>query len=458
MKWRCIWWGGWLAIGLAWSGPARPVFRLAAPASGTNLLRNAGFEQASAGRFSDWSVAPQGCRVAAAPVVVRGWSRAEGVDGSPDRDYSLYVDIIYNDGTPLWGRTANFQCGTHDWEQREILITPEKPIRTLSFYCLVRNHAGKVWFDEVEVEDAGASGAALWFQGVSVEPGPGTNAPGGSLQVVETGDGLRLAWAGQRITSLKLDGQELSGGAPGGFLARDVAANSDIYGFAEGACPELDLRLEASVTAHPDHLALAGRVLDTRGGDRAISWLLALPLEAAGWAWGDDIQQSRRIAGRSEYSREAEAECGLGGLSVYPMGAVWNDRWGLALGLDMGQPAVFRIVYHAGTRQLFLACDFGLAPETSRFPGGALFRLVIHRFDPRWGFRAAWQKYASLFPAYLNSGSIYPKPGTRNSRSIDIRTVPVRLRTSAATRLGRANTSVAGVNQTLVAAEVTRRI
>jgi hypothetical protein len=73
MKWRCIWWGGWLAIGLAWSGPAGPVFRLAAPASGTNLLRNAGFEQASAGRFSDWSLAPQGCRVAA----------GEGRHGSP---------------------------------------------------------------------------------------------------------------------------------------------------------------------------------------------------------------------------------------------------------------------------------------------------------------------------------------------------------------------------------------
>lgn len=43
-------------------------------------------------------------RTTAAPVVVRGWSKAAGVDGSPDSGYSVYVDIVHADGTPLWGQ------------------------------------------------------------------------------------------------------------------------------------------------------------------------------------------------------------------------------------------------------------------------------------------------------------------------------------------------------------------
>ena len=54
---------------------------------------------------------------APAPIVVKAKSRASKVSGSPDKNYSLYLDIIYNDGTPLWGRTAPFQTGTHDWEE-----------------------------------------------------------------------------------------------------------------------------------------------------------------------------------------------------------------------------------------------------------------------------------------------------------------------------------------------------
>jgi hypothetical protein len=59
------------------------------------------------------------------------------------------------------------------------------------------------------------------------------------------------------------------------------------------------------------------------------------------------------------------------------------------------------LVYHAGTRQLFVACDFGLAPDTDRFRGAADFRYVVFRFDPKWGFRAAWAKLQRVFPDYF---------------------------------------------------------
>ena len=67
----------------------------------------------------------------------------------------------------------------------------------------------------------------------------------------------------------------------------------------------------------------------------------------------------------------------------------------------MGRPALYRLGYHAGTRQLYIAYDFGLVPETKRFPGAAEFRFVLYRFEPQWGFRAAFEKLMKLFPDYF---------------------------------------------------------
>lgn len=416
---------------------AGPLLRRVAAAGGlTNLVANGGFEQTANGRFGAWVAAPDGYRAAPAegrsgsaalvcdsadttgwrgasqtltlnratpaPIVVRGWSRAEGVSGSADSGYSIYVDIVYADGTPLWGQTGNFRCGTHDWEQREFVILPEKPVRTLSLYCLVRGHSGRVWFDDIAVAEVVATGNAVVFQGTPMQWTPPPEALPGTRRSFETGDGLRLELAGDWVTSVKLAGRELAGGGVGGFLAQDVGAGSDVFGFAEGVCSELGLRLSATLDAQPDRVVVEGRVTDTRGADRAVMLLFALPIDATGWIWGDDIRRQRVVSGRAEYGNATAVGCGTtGGLAVYPIAAVHNGRTGLALGIDMSRPAVYRLVYHAGTRQLFVAYDFGLARDTGRFPGAAEFRLVLYRFDGQWGFRAAWDRYMALFPEHF---------------------------------------------------------
>ncbi len=35
------------------------------------------------------------------PIVAVAWSKAEGVGGSPNQDYSVYLDLVYADGTSL---------------------------------------------------------------------------------------------------------------------------------------------------------------------------------------------------------------------------------------------------------------------------------------------------------------------------------------------------------------------
>ncbi|MCL4176387.1 MAG: hypothetical protein KJ072_01375 [Verrucomicrobia bacterium] len=402
----------------------------------TNLLRNPGFEQTSNGQFTAWQSAPQGYRIAPgegrtgsqalaveantdsvwvgagqtltlnrtslAPLVVRGWSRAEQVSGGADSDYSIYVDLIYQDGTPLWGQTGNFRTGTHDWEPREFIIIPEKPVRSLALYCLFRRHTGKAWFDDVEVQEISAPAGSILFQGTPMTIVPwNTPAPGVTSNYV-TGDGLALTLDDLRITSLKLDDLELAANVASGFLARDVATNSDVYPFANGHCAELGLRLNTTITAAPDHLAISGRITATGTNDRAIMLAFALPMDATDWRWHDDLRRQRLLESQGEFVHASTVGAGTTGtLSTYPLACVDNGQQGLALALDMGQPAQYRLLYHAGTRQLLIVFDLGLVPDTIRFPSAADFRFVLFRYAPRWGFRAAWQKFMEIFPDYF---------------------------------------------------------
>ena len=417
---------------------AEPAMRVVRTSStGTPLLADGGFEDLRQGKPAQWFAWHQGFRVTShegrnnsqcvvcerrenddesgagqtltlnrtniAPFIIRGWSKAENVSGSPDNGYSLYVDIVYADGTPLWGQTANFTCGTHDWEQRQFVLLPDKPVQSLTLHCLFRGHTGKAWFDDASVEEVPTPAGALLFQGVPLQGGsqekPETKTAPGKLA---TRDGLKLTLRDNTITSLQLDGKELSSSSPSGFLVRDFAADSDVYAFTGGACQELGLSLEASLDAAKDHVAIQGRVTDTTGRDRAVTLLFALPLDATGWQWGDDARQSRLIGGSGEFANTITLRCGANGkMSFYPLAAVWNERAGLTLALGMDHPAQYRLVYHAGTRQFFIAYDFGLTKDTAKFPGSARFRFVLYRFNPRWGFRAALQKYYDLFPQHF---------------------------------------------------------
>ncbi|HEY5910448.1 MAG TPA: hypothetical protein VJA21_07565, partial [Verrucomicrobiae bacterium] len=428
---------------------APPAMRLVKAArAAPSLLRNGDFEQGLDGKLTDWAGAPKAYGVAAKlgrrgsralvcentnanewagasqtlllnqsnvnPVIVRGWSKAEAVSGSPDGGYSLYVDIIYQDGTPLWGQTANFRTGTHDWQERELLILPEEPVKSLTLHCILRGHSGRAWFDDVRLEEVKADGDAVVFEGVPIAPGPKGKAPTQQASVrseekektavrAVTRDGLELNLENGLVRSLKSGGKDIAGAAPSGFLARDVAAGSDFFGLSGGReCSELGLNLRAEFKGEADHISVEGRIADTTGKDRAVTLLFALPIDAESWRWGDDIRRNRGITGRTEMANAVAVGCGsTGTMSLYPVAAVYGQTEGLALGLDMAKAAQYRLAYHPGTKQFFIAFDFGLVPDTRRFPGAADFRFVIFRFDPEWGFRAAFQKYTRIFPEYF---------------------------------------------------------
>ena len=131
-------------------------------------------------------------------------------------------------------------------------------------------------------------------------------------------------------------------------------------------------------------------------------WCSPLPIDVRDWRWWDDIEAWRTVAAPEELSRTVTVGCGAGGRqSAYPLAAIDNRQDGLAIAVDMGKPAQYRLACHGGTGQLFLAYDFGLVRDTERFPSSAEFRFVVYRYDAAWGFRAAWDKYTRWFPEYF---------------------------------------------------------
>ncbi|MBR0190957.1 MAG: DUF4091 domain-containing protein [Thermoguttaceae bacterium] len=68
--------------------------------------------------------------------------------GKGATDFDVYLDVFYEDGTPLWGVKAQFDPETLGWQTAEAMLWPEKPIKKLQFFVLFRDYIGKVTFDD----------------------------------------------------------------------------------------------------------------------------------------------------------------------------------------------------------------------------------------------------------------------------------------------------------------------
>ncbi|QEH36045.1 hypothetical protein OJF2_46030 [Aquisphaera giovannonii] len=287
------------------------------------------------------------------PIVAAAWSKAEGVSGSADDDYSLYLDLTFADGTELWGQTADFRVGTHDWQEAQVAVFPEKPIKSVTVNLLLRRHAGRVSFRGATLRSPTLPAGAVLFDGVPVVP---------------------------------------KGPAVEGFQVRDVASGGDYVRIGEEA-PGLKLEARPAIRAGVELQDVTIR--DTTGKDRAITLLYALPIPPAGASWLDDPRTTRPVAAGREYVHARPTRAGSGRLSTYPFAAVaTGDGKGAAIGLDMAFPALYRAGYHAGTGELWIAFDLGLTPEKPE----AHVRICRFGFDPSWGFRAALDSYYKAFP------------------------------------------------------------
>jgi len=287
------------------------------------------------------------------PIVATAWSKAQDVGGSRDSDYSLYLDLTYQDGTPLWGQVSTFSAGSHDWEKAQVTIFPEKPVKVVSLHMLLRTHAGKAMFRDPELRPIRPPAGACLFDGVAV-------------------------------SVLQRRAEE--------FQVRDAAAGTGFFGIENAA---LALKLNCKTEKRDGVTFFDVNLADTGGRDRAVTLVYAVPVPAEGCRWLHDPRRTTSADPGREYTNASSFAAGSNGrLSRYPFAAVATSTGGVALGIDMAEPAFFRAGYNAATEELFLAYDLGLAHEKST----AHVRFCKFTFDPKWEFRAALDSYYRIFP------------------------------------------------------------
>ncbi len=287
------------------------------------------------------------------PIVASAWSKAEGVTGSPDADYAVYLDLVYQDGTPLWGQAAAFDVGTGDWQERQVVVIPEKPVQRVSMYLLFRGRGGRALFRDPTLRVVSTPEGAYLFDGVPVVP---------------------------------------ARPAAEGFQVRDVAAGSDFVDIKRAA---LGLSLETSRREAEGATFYEATLTETTGEDRAVTLLYTWPVPPEGLTWHHDPRQSVAVKSDQEYINATPTRAvGAGRLSRYPLAAVSDGSRGMAAGLDMARPAFFRTGYHAASGELFLAFDLALTPEQP----AVTVRFCTYHFEPKWGFRSALARYYELFP------------------------------------------------------------
>ena len=97
---------------------------------------------------------------------------------------------------------------------------------------------------------------------------------------------------------------------------------------------------------------------------------------------------------------------GEGRMSFFPVAAIASGDRGLAWGIDMGVPLVYRLSYDpaAGMTSEF---DMAVVPETTQFPGRAYFKLLFFECDAAWGLRSALQRYYALQAEYFRKRIVH---------------------------------------------------
>lgn len=129
--------------------------------------------------------------------------------------------------------------------------------------------------------------------------------------------------------------------------------------------------------------------------NRAVRARLALPVDLRGWAWHDDAQTSRTIAGGATLLNTRK----MSGhdVSLYPLASVTSGTVGLMLAVPISERVAQR--FEATGDGIAGVWETMLSPLAVKLgPGSASFSLMMARHGAEWGFREALARYHAMQP------------------------------------------------------------
>jgi hypothetical protein len=361
------------------------------------------------------------------PILLSGWSKAQNVTGSSDTDYSVYLDIFYTNGTPLYGQTVSFSVGTHDWEYQEAIIQPTQPIGQIYCYLLFRNsHTGTAWFDDIAVSEI--QDALTPFDGAPVLSGPPDPLPfntsnrftllsGDGLQVQVSEDGGVVCGLADGTNDLHVLGSDYASG----WLVCDRRSTSgwwNVGGWVTASNGSLqqrgnltNLNLAAEITYFVTNYSIRAQVTVSNQlpSDRAISVCFALPAAMDGGYWWNSPRNRVGLDQAIESATLTDAGWGARNLvSQYPLATVAAGS-----ALTLSQPPQpyrpCRFVYNRLTHQFYAVFDLGISAITTNFPRQVTAEIWLYRSDSAWGLRSGLAGLYGRFPstyhrAFTNEG------------------------------------------------------
>jgi hypothetical protein len=287
------------------------------------------------------------------------------------------------------------------------VVVPVKPNTTYVAELWVRRHGVGVCGAYVsERDDANKLTGPVTQMGVSIPKQDDVWLPL-KWKLTTQPKTTRLSFRGDIYNStgtLWLDDFMLAEAKEGDYrpVTGKVTATGNGATFA-GGLADAGLEVQAKLTGDKECLRVEGTVQDSTGRDRAIGLRFSVPLDAAGWTWGDDAGDQREVKPATVYRNTYNCQSGLGECSIYPWSAVSAlasaaAAPGLSLALPLAQgPRVFIIQQDQGAAELSITFFFGLSKLSGTHPSRAPFTFMLYRHDARWGMRSAMERAYRLF-------------------------------------------------------------
>lgn len=171
---------------------------------------------------------------------------------------------------------------------------------------------------------------------------------------------------------------------------------------AEYADNESALKVREKYTSLPGYIQIDLEIESLKSADRTIAIGYALPIDASGWVWWDNIYYKRRITGNSTHMWTDDIEMGDGKQSIYPFNSLAGPDCALTLGIPLDQgPRIWNVRYDNKNKRFVIMFFLGISPKTTKFPNKATCSFIIYRHDHTWGMRSAAKRFYQFYPQHF---------------------------------------------------------
>jgi hypothetical protein len=342
---------------------------------------------------------------------LRYWVKVTSED--PTVPYKMMCIVVYNRDAPLQQFVRHI-VPVGRWVQLtdSILTYNRDQVRGIIIY-LYETHAAwqdnYTWLvDDLELVPMGGDDTA--FDGLAVQSHRQPLAA--PVRRVSAADGMALGLDGRgRVAEVRSGGALLSPASVrsmSGLMVRDwrqseqpVPVEGEVAQEGQAVRQEATvaggLRVRARYWPEGDRIRCRVKVADTGSADRPLTLYFAMPVEAVGWQWWDDIRTPRAIGGPGEFLYN-QSTLQDPQVSPYPFCCISGQGKALSVAAPMEPPRLGRMVYNPQMRLLYVAYNFCLTPAAVKQKQAAEFEFFLFRPDPAWGMRSTVDRYYKYFP------------------------------------------------------------